>query len=661
MAGTRDGARHPSQTCVRRAQAPAVEAGSARRPLRAAGFVCVLLGVFFLAGGMRPADARSGSERTTGRPSPAVRVDAHEARAALRALFAEEWRRRLERDPFLAGYEGDHRFDDRLPDPSPRAHARALKDDRRWLARLDDLVRRYGRAFDEDDRLNAALFRFMLENRIRNARFRPWRIPFLSDSGFETEPVFAIEALSFEDEADYRRYLRRLKRLPRWLKGHVANMRRGIADGFTMPRAILDKALIPFERLAAPASPEESPFYRPFEEMPATIPPARARQLRSRAREIIGGRVLPAYRRLLAFMREEYLPAARASIAAQDLPDGKAYYRAQIRRYTTLDLTPEEIHEIGWREVRRIRAGMRRIIAETGFDGGFADFLAFLRRDPRFYARTPQALLERAAWITKQVDARLPAFFGRLPRMPYGVRAVPAEIAPNYTTGRYWPAIPGVRGGLFMVNTHALDKRPLYALPALALHEAAPGHHLQISLAREQRDVPDFRRSLYVVAFGEGWGLYAERLGEEMGIYRTPYERFGRLTYEMWRAGRLVVDTGIHAMGWSRARAVRFFRENTALSEHNIETEVDRYISWPGQALGYKLGEMKILELRRRAEKALGEAFDIRRFHDAVLEKGALPLPLLERRIDAWIAAGVARPRQRRASTPGGARTKVGG
>ncbi len=621
-------------------QCAIVKAG---RPADCSPFPAVLLAAILIAVlhvAVVPPTVLAAPPGQGGKPSAeseaASRIAAH---GKLQALFAEEWAARLARNPFLAGYEGDHRFDDRLPDPSPEALARALRADRKWLARLDELVKRDGRVLDRDDRLNADLFRFMLESRIRDAGFRPWRIPFVSDSGFETEPVFAIEAMPFEDEADYRRYLRRLKRLPRYLEAHVANMRRGIRDGFTMPRAILDKALVPFARLAAPRDPEESPFYRPFKRMPKTIPPARVRRLRMRAREVIGEQVLPAYRALHTFMREEYLPAARTTIGASDLPDGAAYYRAQIAKYTTLDLSPEEIHAIGWREVKRIRAEMSKLIVKTGFEGDFAAFLAYLRSDPRFYAKTPQELLEHAAWITKQVDGILPAFFGRLPRMPYGVRAVPAEIAPNYTTGRYWPAIPGVRGGLFMVNTYALDKRPLYVLPALALHEAAPGHHLQISLAREQQDVPAFRRNLYVVAFGEGWGLYAERLGEEMGLYRTPYEHFGRLTYEMWRAGRLVVDTGIHAMGWTRARAVRFFRENTALSEHNIETEVDRYISWPGQALGYKLGELEILELRHRAEEALGRGFDIRRFHDAVLEKGALPLPILERRIEAWIAA----------------------
>ncbi|GEQ99151.1 hypothetical protein JCM17844_27880 [Iodidimonas gelatinilytica] len=319
------------------------------------------------------------------------------------------------------------------------------------------------------------------------------------------------------------------------------------------------------------------------------------------------------------------------------MPDGDAYYAMLIRQYTTLDLSAQEIHRIGLSEVARIKSEMEAIIDGLGFEGSFADFLEFLRTDPQFYAKTPQELLNRAAWIAKQADEKLPAFFKTLPRMPYGVRAVPDAIAPNYTTGRYWGPVDGVRGGLYMVNTHALDKRPLYSLPSLTLHEAVPGHHLQIALAREIKDVPEFRRAMYVVAFGEGWGLYTEKLGVDMGIYETPYEQFGRLTYEMWRAGRLVVDTGIHAMGWSREEAVAFFTENSALSLHNINTEVDRYISWPGQALGYKMGELKLLELRARAEKALGDRFDIRAFHDAVLENGSLPLPILEQMIDRYI------------------------
>jgi uncharacterized protein (DUF885 family) len=376
--------------------------------------------------------------------------------------------------------------------------------------------------------------------------------------------------------------------------------------------------------------------------MPGSITAADQKRLRAEAEAILREHLLPALGALHRFFVEDYSPAARETLGATALPDGEDYYAMLIRSYTTLDLSAAEIHQIGLDEAARIRAEMQVIIDDLGFEGSFADFLAFLRTDPQFYAQTSQELLNRAAWIAKQIDEKLPAFFKTLPRIPYGVRAVPDAMAPNYTTGRYWGPVDGVRGGLFMVNTYDLGKRPLYNLPALTLHEGVPGHHLQTALARENQDVPEFRKAMYVVAFGEGWGLYSEKLGQDMGIYQTPYEHFGRLTYEMWRAGRLVVDTGLHAMGWSRDAAIAFFQENSALSQHNIETEVDRYISWPGQALGYKLGEMKILDLRARAEKALGDRFDLRLFHDALLGNGSLPLPLLDQQIDAFIAASLA-------------------
>ncbi len=555
--------------------------------------------------------------------------------AALQTLFAREWQARLAHDPFSATMLGEHVFDDEVPDASPKAQRRWLRFNRDLLALLACIPRD---ALGDEARLDADLFGWMLRDRLANGRFRPWRLPFLSDSGFHTEPLFVIDATPFAGEADYERYIARLKKLPRYIKQHIRNMRTGLAEGFSMPRAVLPGALVSFDRLAAPERAEDSPFFQPFREMPTTIPATRRAKLIARGRKVIADAVLPAYRTLARFMHAEYLPRARRTLAATALPDGRAYYRQQIRSYTTLDLAPEEIHRIGLAEVRRIRARMEEVKRRAGFSGDLAAFFAYLRRDPQFYAHTPRQLLEHAAWIAKRIDGLLPAWFGRLPRMPYGVAPVPAEIAPNYTTGRYWPAIPGVRGGLFLVNTYALDKRPLYELPALALHEAVPGHHLQISLARELKSVPAFRRELYISAFGEGWALYAEGLGEEMGIYETPYELMGRLSYDMWRAARLVVDTGIHALGWSRQQAIAFLRENTALSEHNIETEVDRYISWPAQALSYKLGELTIRRLRREAEEALGDGFDIRAFHDAVLAEGALPLPILEKRIRRWIA-----------------------
>jgi uncharacterized protein (DUF885 family) len=383
-----------------------------------------------------------------------------------------------------------------------------------------------------------------------------------------------------------------------------------------------------------------TPFWKPFAAFPPGVPESDRVALREEARRVIDGQVLPAYRALLAFLRETYVPGARHTTAACDLPDGDAFYAAQIRHYTTLPLSADEVHERGLREVARILAEMHEVKQAAGFDGDMPAFLDFLRSDTRFYARTPQELLAHAAWICKRIDGLLPRFFGVLPRQPYGVAPVPDEIAPFYTTGRYVPAPrPVGHAGTYWVNTHALPSRALYTLPALTLHEAVPGHHLQIALASEVEDQPAWRRHSFVDAYGEGWALYAEHLGDEMGVYLTPYEQFGRLTYEMWRAARLVVDTGLHAKRWSREQARAYLLAHTALSAHEVATEVDRYVGWPGQALSYKIGEITIRDLRARAEQALGGRFDLRAFHDAVLALGSVPLGLLEERIAAWIAA----------------------
>ena len=385
-------------------------------------------------------------------------------------------------------------------------------------------------------------------------------------------------------------------------------------------------------------SAEESVFWPPFATFPATLSNEDRRRLEADGRRAIEASVVPAYEAFLRFMTDEYIPGARTTIGAYDLPGGQEYYQHKINVFTTLDLTAEEVHQIGLDEVARIRSEMEAIIEEVSFQGSFADFLTFLRTDPRFYADTPEELLKEAAFIAKEMDGRLPALFRTLPRLPYGVHPVPDHLAPKYTGGRYIGApVGGTTAGFYWVNTYALESRPLYTLRALTLHEAVPGHHLQNALRQELDDLPDFRRFSSNSAFGEGWGLYSEYLGIEAGIYKTPYDDFGRLTYEMWRACRLVVDTGMHAMGWSRDRAMDFMVSNTALSLHEIRTETDRYISWPGQALAYKIGELKIKELRARAEAALGEQFDIRAFHDAILLNGAIPLPVLEDEIDAFI------------------------
>jgi uncharacterized protein (DUF885 family) len=471
-------------------------------------------------------------------------------------------------------------------------------------------------------------------------------MPLNSDSSFYADLAMLPRQQPFASVEDYRRYIVRLREVPAYFQQYTGLLREGLRRGITVPKATLLGRDAAIAALADAHDPVASPFYAPFLALPPGVPAGEAEALRRDGRAAIVEAVLPAYAKLLNFMRERYIPGARDSIAASALPDGKAWYRRQIIDFVTEDLSPQAIHAIGLAEVARLRQAMDAIIVELKFDGDYAAFLRFLRTDPQFYARTPEQLLAAAALVAKRADGALPRYFGRLPRLPYGVQAVPDEIAPYYTSGRYVPPAEGSREpGWYWVNTHDLGSRPLYTLPALTLHEAVPGHHLQGALAAEQGEQPAFRRYSYISAYGEGWALYCEQLGVEMGIYRTPYERFGQLTYAMWRANRLVVDTGVHAMGWTRQQAIDYMAANTALSEHEIRTEVDRYISWPGQALSYMLGAIRIRELRASAERELGPRFDLRAFHDTVLETGSVPLPLLSAHVQAWIAA-------RKATTP---------
>jgi uncharacterized protein (DUF885 family) len=418
---------------------------------------------------------------------------------------------------------------------------------------------------------------------------------------------------------------------------YIALMRTGLEMGFTQPRVILPGRDAPIEAQLVDQA-DDSPFFAPFLSLPDSINGTERSEMLATARRVIAGDVLPAWQRLLDFFQKEYVPGARTTLGAYDLPGGEAYYQAQVKRYATVDLRPAEIHEIGLNEVARIRSEMDDIIRQVGFKGDFAGFLEFLRMDPQFYAKTPRELLAVASYYAKKIDGRLPMLFGRLPRQPYGVAPVPEDLAPFYTSGRYVPApLEAHRGGYYWVNTSNLESRTLYTIPALTLHEAAPGHHIQMALALELQDQPAFRRNDYISAFGEGWGLYAEKLGIEMGIYETAYENFGRLTYEMWRACRLVIDTGIHTMGWSRDQALSYLASNTALSLHEVTTEVDRYISWPGQALSYKLGEYTLWQLRREAEQVLGKDFDVRAFHDFVLGLGSVTLAILQDEVRLWI------------------------
>ncbi|WP_298918024.1 DUF885 family protein [uncultured Algimonas sp.] len=567
-----------------------------------------------------------------------------EARCALPdsldRLIADFEANSLINDPVSAGDKGDRAALRRLPDAGPETRAAAR-------ARLDALDRRHtalrrSPAFSglaEEQRLNYEMMGFMLDQQRRLAPFDQSRVPFTNDSGFFNSMSYISRQTRFERPEDYEAYAARLTQMPRWFAQHRDNMRRGIEDGFTASAAIMP-GIVGMVRDLSQGPAKAHPLYAPFRDMEAVVEsPAERQRLSALGEAVINTSVLPAYADLLEFLEDDYVPAARAEVGIGATEEGRNYYRALTRNFTTLDLTPDEVHAMGLREVQRIRGEMDTVIAQSGFDGTFAEFLDFLRTDPQFYAKTETELLQHAALLAKRLDGKMPEFFGRLPRLPYGVIKVPDEIAPNYTTGRYWSGSPEAgRAGNYVVNTYDLSQRPLYNLPALTAHEGVPGHHHQIALAQELDDIPEFRRNLYATAFGEGWGLYSERLAEEMGLYDTPYEKFGQLTYEMWRACRLVVDTGMHWKGWSREQAEACFLENSALSRSNIRTEVDRYISWPGQALAYKVGELKIVELRDKAETALGDDFDIRAFHDAVLEKGSVPLSILERQIDRYIA-----------------------
>ncbi|HEX3765837.1 MAG TPA: DUF885 domain-containing protein [Kofleriaceae bacterium] len=560
---------------------------------------------------------------------------------AFHALVDREWSWRLHESPLLASSVGVHDTDDRLDHVDAQTQQRHLE---HWRAIAAELAATPGDQLPEADRVTRAVLAEEVRADIAEIEHRAYLMPLVGDSGFYLDIAQLPRAHAFRTAADYEHYLARLRELPRYFDENIALMREGLSRGLTTPQVVLTGRDTAARQHAEVADPTQSVFYAPFNQIPATIPAADAARLRDEARAVIAKAVIPAYTGVARFLSETYIPGARTTLGASQLPDGPAFYRAMIREHLTRDMTPEAVRDIGLREVERITQQMEAIRREVGFAGDLPAFFVHLRTAPEFYAPTPEALLMRASWIAKRIDGQLPRFFATLPRQPYGVDPVPAAIAPFYTGGRYVGAdLNSGRAGTYWVNTYDLPSRPLYVLPALTLHEAVPGHHLQGAIAAEQTGLPAFRRHAYFDVTGEGWGLYAEKLGEEMGIYTTPYERFGRLTYEMWRACRLVVDTGIHAFGWTRDQARAYMRDHTALSEHEIETEVDRYIAWPGQALAYKIGELAIVDMRARAERALGPRFDIRRFHDAVLGGGSLPLDVLEDQIQRFIAAELAR------------------
>ncbi|MCI4644965.1 MAG: DUF885 domain-containing protein [Hyphomonadaceae bacterium] len=515
------------------------------------------------------------------------------------------------------------------PDVSPQAVHVQAEEAAALLDRLGEI---------ETDRvIDQAILEHILTEILIETHHDTPRLPFTGDSGFHSWPVFAAARARIRSVADAEAYIARLNDTPRYFQQNVENMRRGIATGWT---SHTDPLATTLDQVAEQVveTPEASDLYAPLSSLPDSFTSADRARLQREGREAVTA-TIESYRELLTFLETEYAPHAREKPGLASLRGGRGIYADLVSIHTAgAGLSPEEIHAIGQTEVARIREEMLAIIAEVGFDGSLQDFIAFLREDPRFYARTPSDLIEKASTISKRLDAILPQYFGRLPRLPYGVSPVPASIAPGYTTGRYVQGDQETgRSGTYLVNTYRLDQRPLYELPALTAHEAVPGHHLQIALAQELEGVPEFRRSFYATAFGEGWGLYSEKLAGEAGLYETPYERFGQLSYEMWRACRLVADTGLHWYGWSRAQAEACFIENTALSPLNIETEVTRYIGWPGQAVAYKVGELKILELRTEARQALGADFDIRAFHDHLLGEGSMPLSTLSARMHQWI------------------------
>lgn len=536
-------------------------------------------------------------------------------------------------NPFTAAREGDRGALSRLPDPSREA---ALAFRAQLAAVRAQAERVPTRGLSDEDALNRAYLLRVLDNRLQSIDLDLARTPISNGEGFFTMADGLAYGTPIRNAADAEAWIARLEALPLYYERSIANARRGIETGYTQPRIVIGRAL---ETARAQLSTLETTMLRPFERMPAIIPAAQQEAYRARVREIVQAQILPAHQSVIAFMEDEYLPAARPGLGVRSAPGGEEIYRYLVRSYTTTEMTPEEIHELGNREVARIRAAMEEEIRASGFQGDFAAFQTFLRTDPQFYARTPQELMEKASEIAKRADGQLPLLFGTLPRLPYGLREIPAEAAEGQTTAYYTRGSEALgQSGTYWVNTSRLDQRPLYELPALTVHEAMPGHHLQIARAQELGQLPYFRRNAFVTAFTEGWGLYAETLGEEIGMYRTPYERFGRLSYEMWRACRLVADTGIHWMGWDIDQARRCFAENSALSPHNIQTELERYIATPGQALAYKIGELRLRALRAEATEALGDRFDVRAFHDEVLGAGALPLDVLEARVRAWIA-----------------------
>ena len=558
-----------------------------------------------------------------------------DATADFQALLDEHWEWTLSNSPEMASALGDRRFNQAWQDKSIDAIERRHKQIREFLRRTYDIDRN---ALQDAEQLNYELFRRQLQDEVDEHQFKSYLLPFSQRGGVQNLNNLTNQ-LSFVTIQDYDDWLARLGKIDQVIDQTIELAERGRKSGIVSPRVLMER--IPDQistQLVEFAA--DSPFFTPFETLPESFSAADRERLRAAATEAIEETVLPAYRELDSYFTKKYLPAARDSIGLSELPDGSAWYEYLARSFTTTRMTPDEIHRLGLEEVSRIRSEMEKVIQEVEFEGSFADFLVYLRTDPQFYYDNSDDLLEAYLATSKRIDPELVNLFGKLPRMPYGVKPIPDSIAPDTTTAYYSrPAADGSRAGIYWVNLYRPEVRPRYEIEVLSVHEAMPGHHLQIALQQELDEMPNFRRFMGFTAFVEGWGLYSERLGYDLGLYQDPYSRFGQLTYDMWRAVRLVFDTGMHYKGWTREQAIDFFKDNAAKAEHDIVNEIDRYLVMPGQALAYKIGQLKILQIRERAEVQLGEDFDIRAFHDELLGAGALPLDLLERRMDRWMAA----------------------
>lgn len=554
-------------------------------------------------------------------------------------LLDDSWQFNMQEYPLWATSAGDHRFNDRLPAISLADAQRRNEQTLQFQQRLEAIDRAQLKPAEQT---NYDIFARQLNEDLSEFQFGTHLVPISNRTGFHIEFPELRRDVPLENTQDYENYIARLNAFGDYADGHIELMRAGINAEKTLPAVIL-KGYEPTIEAHIVDDPKKSLLYEPLKEFPANVPESEHQRLRTEARTAIAESVVPGYQRFADFMKNEYVPMTRGSIGASALPDGRDFYRYRVRRFTTLDQDPQEVHNIGLAEVKRIREEMDAIIKKVEFENtteksDFEAFTDFLRTDPQFYAPTAEQLLKETAAILKRADGKLPKLFGKLPRTPYGLRPVPDYIAPRTTSAYYQrPAGDGTKAGFFYMNTFNVKSRPLYTLEALALHEAVPGHHLQLALQQEIDGMPKFRRFANFTAYIEGWALYSERLGLEMGFYEDPYSDFGRLTMEIWRASRLVVDTGIHFFGWTRQQAIEYLHDNSAMSMHNIEAEVDRYIGWPGQALAYKTGELKIRALRKQAEEALGEKFDLREFHDVVLASGAIPLDVLEGNVLRWV------------------------